>query len=75
LLLAYFNGSSQILRLGDLIRNIIQIISRQEDLFDFIRQFGVQTYPVLEGDKIDENVALQIQELEEKQKEYLDGKK
>jgi len=35
----------------------------------------VQTYPVLEGDKIDENVALQIQELEEKQKEYLDGKK
>lgn len=75
LLLAYFNGSSQILRLGDLIRNIIQIISRQEDLFDFIRQFGVQTYPVLEGDKIDENVALQIQQLEEKQKEYLDGKK
>jgi ABC-type multidrug transport system fused ATPase/permease subunit len=75
LLLAYFNGSSQILRLGDLIRNIIQIISRQEDLFDFIRQFGVQTYPVLETDKIDENVALQIQQLEEKQKEYLGGKK
>jgi ABC-type multidrug transport system fused ATPase/permease subunit len=75
LLIAYFNGSGPIMRVGNMIRNSIQSISRQEDLFDFIRQFGVQTYPVLEGDKIDENVALQIQELEEKQKEYLDGKK
>ncbi len=70
LLLAYFNGSGQILRIGDLIRNLIQIVSRQEDLFDFIRQFGVQSYPVLEGDKINENVALQIQQLQDKQKEY-----
>lgn len=75
ILIAYFNGSGPIMKVGNMIRNSIQSISRQEDLFDFIRQFGVQTYPVLEGDKIDENVALQIQKLEEKQKEYLDGKK
>jgi ABC-type multidrug transport system fused ATPase/permease subunit len=75
LLLAYFNGSGPVLGVGNMIRNIITYTSRQEDLFDFIRQFGVQTYPVLEGNKIDINVALQIQQLEEKQKEYLDGKK
>ena len=74
LLLAYFNGSGQILRIGDLIRNLIQIISRQEDLFQFIRQFGLQTYPVLEGDKIEDNFEDGLKMLEEKQKIYLENK-
>ena len=74
LLLAYFNGSGQILRIGDLIRNLIQIISRQEDLFEFIRQFGLQTYPVLEGDKIEDNFEDGLKMLAEKQKIYLENK-
>ena len=74
LLLAYFNGSGQILRIGDLIRNLIQIVSRQEDLFEFIRQFGLQTYPVLEGDEIEGSFEDSLKMLEEKQKIYLENK-
>lgn len=63
LLLAYFNGAGPILRVGDTIRTIVEKTSRQIDLFQFIRQFGVQSYPVLAGDKIDANIFKQIQEL------------
>ena len=74
LLLAYFNGAGPILRIGDVIRTIIQVVSRQEDLFEFIRQFGLQTYPVLEGDKIEDNFEDGLKMLAEKQKIYLENK-
>ena len=74
LLLAYFNGAGPILRIGDVIRTIIQVVSRQEDLFEFIRQFGLQTYPVLEGDEIEGSFEDSLKMLEEKQKIYLENK-
>lgn len=70
LLLAYFNGSAPILRLGDLVRNILELVSRQEDLFKFIRQFGVQTYPVLIGDVVNKKFQDKLNKLESEQIDY-----
>jgi ABC-type transport system involved in Fe-S cluster assembly fused permease/ATPase subunit len=48
----FLNASSQIVFLGRAVERFTDRISRVTDLFDFIRGFGKQTYPVLEGDKI-----------------------
>jgi ATP-binding cassette, subfamily B, bacterial AbcA/BmrA len=46
MILTYVNGSSQILRIGDFISQVTESIQNMNDLWDFIRKFGKQTYPV-----------------------------
>ncbi|GAB4146658.1 MAG: hypothetical protein OHK0017_07450 [Patescibacteria group bacterium] len=50
LIITYLNGSSQTLRLGETIRQFTENWQNINDLFDFIRNFGNQTYPVLNSD-------------------------
>jgi len=50
LVVTFANGASKILRIGDYIKNFITKLQRIQDLFEFIRNFGKQTYPVLETD-------------------------
>ncbi len=52
LIITYVNGSSQILRLGQTIKDFVEKYTSVTDLFEFIRSFGKQSYPVLEGDEI-----------------------
>jgi ABC-type multidrug transport system fused ATPase/permease subunit len=52
LLLTYINGSSQVLRLGDLISQITESAGNIKDMFEFINNFGKQTYPVIPSAKI-----------------------
>ncbi len=47
LLMTYINGSYEIMRLGKKIKKILKSTTRIRDLFNFIRSFGKQTYPVL----------------------------
>lgn len=72
LLLVYVSGSSSVLTIGNIIRNSIEMVSRQEDLFIFIRQFGVQTYPVLKSDILDQKFQEKLAQLKAKQDEYLE---
>jgi ABC-type multidrug transport system fused ATPase/permease subunit len=46
MILTYINGSSQILKIGDFISQATESIQNMNDLWDFIRNFGKQTYPV-----------------------------
>jgi ABC-type multidrug transport system fused ATPase/permease subunit len=48
LLLTYYNGSRSILKIGDTISSITESIGDTTDLFEFIREFGRQSYPVVE---------------------------
>ena len=50
LLLTYLNGSSKILKIGDIVADVTESIGNITDLFDFINKFGKQTYPVLPSD-------------------------
>jgi ABC-type multidrug transport system fused ATPase/permease subunit len=50
LLVTFVNGSNQILMLGRTLRDLTDKYLSITDLFDFIRSFGKQTYPVLEGE-------------------------
>jgi ABC-type bacteriocin/lantibiotic exporter with double-glycine peptidase domain len=50
LIITYVNGSSQILKLGQTIQNLSEKYASITDLFKFIRNFGKQSYPVLEAD-------------------------
>jgi ABC-type bacteriocin/lantibiotic exporter with double-glycine peptidase domain len=50
LIITYINGSSQILRLGRTINDFVEKVTGVMDTFEFIRNFGVQSYPVLESD-------------------------
>jgi len=56
ILLTYTNGTQNILNIGQKIKRLTQSISSINDLFDFVRSFGKQTFPVLE-----ENVILKKQ--------------
>jgi ABC-type multidrug transport system fused ATPase/permease subunit len=49
LLLTYINGSRQILKIGDLIAQVTESQGNIEDMYQFINNFGKQTFPVLEG--------------------------
>jgi hypothetical protein len=51
LIITYINGSSQILRLGRTINDFVEKVTGVIDTFEFIRNFGVQSYPVLESDR------------------------
>jgi ABC-type multidrug transport system fused ATPase/permease subunit len=47
-------GIGRVSGFGRLLRNFVENVQRVNTLFDYIRDFGPQTYPVLEGDKVEE---------------------
>src|SRR5581483_6244135 len=47
LLMTYISGSYEIMRLGKKIKKYFKCTTRINDLFQFIRSFGRQTFPVL----------------------------
>lgn len=47
LLMTYINGSYEIMRVGKKIRRFTKSITRITDLYTFINNFGVQSFPVL----------------------------
>ena len=49
--LTYANGTQSILTIGAKIKKLSTAIANINDLFDFIRGFGKQTFPVLDEDK------------------------
>ena len=51
LLVTFLNASGSVLRVGSIIRGMTEKHSEIIDMFDFIRGFGRQTYPVLNGDE------------------------
>jgi ABC-type multidrug transport system fused ATPase/permease subunit len=46
----YFLGTSNILQLGEKVRRFSENRADIIDMFEFLRNFGKQTYPVLEGE-------------------------
>jgi ABC-type multidrug transport system fused ATPase/permease subunit len=52
ILLTYSNGTSSILYIGNQMKKLTKSTAAITDLFDFIRGFGKQTYPVLENNLI-----------------------
>ncbi|GAB4146649.1 MAG: hypothetical protein OHK0017_07430 [Patescibacteria group bacterium] len=50
LILTYLNGTNNINRIGDVVKRIGKAYARITDLYEFIRNFGHQTYPVLQDD-------------------------
>jgi ABC-type transport system involved in Fe-S cluster assembly fused permease/ATPase subunit len=55
LIISYINGSDKILTLGSSVKNFSKGLADINDLWNFIRNFGQQTYPVLTGDRIESN--------------------
>lgn len=51
----YFLGSNNISEFGEKAKRLTEKVTDIRDLWDFIRGFGKQTYPVLEGDSIQSN--------------------
>lgn len=47
IIITYMSGSRQILRIGETIGDITESMANVNDLFDFINNFGKQTFPVL----------------------------
>jgi ABC-type multidrug transport system fused ATPase/permease subunit len=47
LLMTYITGSYEIMRLGKKIKKFLKCTTRINDLFNFIRSFGKQSFPVL----------------------------
>jgi hypothetical protein len=47
LILAYFNSTNGILHLGNKVKRLSKSLVYIQDLYDFIRKFGKQTFPVL----------------------------
>jgi hypothetical protein len=47
MLLTYMGGSQQILKIGGKVTQFIESVEQMNDLWDFIRNFGSQSYPVL----------------------------
>jgi hypothetical protein len=52
MLLAYINGSKDILRFGRHVTAFIEGVENMNDLWKYINNFGKQTFPVLKTDKI-----------------------
>lgn len=50
LILTYLRGTHEVTRVGNRIRKLLRSTTRINDLFNFIRSFGKQTYPVLATD-------------------------
>jgi ABC-type multidrug transport system fused ATPase/permease subunit len=51
LLVTFLNASGSVLRVGSIIRGMTEKYSEIIDLYDFIKGFGKQSFPVLEDDK------------------------
>jgi ABC-type transport system involved in Fe-S cluster assembly fused permease/ATPase subunit len=51
IILAYTNSTQSVLYVGDMVKRLTAALVNINDLFDFIRKFGQQTFPVLEEDK------------------------
>ena len=49
-LVTYIHGTYHIIKIGKRTQKFVRSIARITDLFDFIRHFGTQTFPVLKGD-------------------------
>ncbi len=47
IILTYMSGSRQILRIGDTVGEVTESMANIADLFQYIRDFGTQTFPVL----------------------------
>jgi len=47
LILIYIRGTYETIKIGRRIRVLLRSVTRIVDLFDFIEQFGLQTFPVL----------------------------
>jgi hypothetical protein len=47
MLLTYMGGSQQILKIGGKVTQFIESVEQMNDLWDFIRNFGTQSFPVL----------------------------
>ena len=50
IILTYSSGTQGVLYIGDKVKRLTTALSNVNDLFDFIRGFGKQTFPVLEDD-------------------------
>lgn len=50
LLLTYMAGTRQITRVGQTVANFSEGVEDMNDLWDYIRTFGKQTYPVIDKD-------------------------
>lgn len=50
LIITFLNTSSSVLSIGSIARTLTEQYFEVNDLFDFIRAFGKQTFPVLPGD-------------------------
>ncbi|MBC7471780.1 MAG: ABC transporter ATP-binding protein [candidate division SR1 bacterium] len=53
-IITYMSGSRQILRIGDTVGDVTESMANIADLFQFITNFGKQSFPVLSGDTIDQ---------------------
>lgn len=51
LILTYMRGTYQIITIGRKIRKLISAITRIKDLYKYIKEFGIQTFPVLTAPK------------------------
>ena len=50
LILTYINSTKNVVHLGNQVKRLTKSLNNIQDLFDFIRNFGGQTFPVLEGE-------------------------
>lgn len=50
LVITYYSGSSSILNMGNLVASFVESSQNMNDLWEFIQNFGKQTYPVLKTD-------------------------
>ncbi len=46
----FIHGTHNSRRIGRRVQKVLQFVIRIRDLFDFVKKFGYQTFPVLEGD-------------------------
>lgn len=51
LILTYMRGTYQVITIGRKLRKVISSVARIQDLYTYVREFGVQTFPVLEAPK------------------------
>lgn len=51
IIITYTNGTQNILYVGNKVKRLTTSLSNINDLFDFIRGFGKQSFPVLDDDK------------------------
>jgi len=55
LIITFLNTSSSVLSIGSVVKSLTEQYFEINDLFNFIRNFGKQTFPVLENEKITTN--------------------